>query len=229
MGKLQNIILQMKKNWIVYFLLFSVFLIFIQIILRIFIPNPEKIMLINPEIGSRLSPNQEIKIELSYSPRADECQISLSPEAQKDAEVKIQNENILISPKIGWPLATDLSIFISCPTFSQNILYQVKAAKDLSESEITIYQSGLDFEFAQTTKEYLSNYPFLEYFPIQRENYRLLFLRSQIKILVSSETLFSDEEKEIIRSKERKEIDKIGVPKEIPIIFTDELNSATIN
>lgn len=229
MRRLQQIWKKIKENWLQILIVCVITLIVIQVLQRVMSPEPGTILDTDPIPGAFLYPTQNIQLLLSYVPEKDECQITLNSPYQEQSQVKIEKDVITISPKIGWPPDEMVTVTLQCENLSQQVSFSVQSIDDLSEDEIMKYQTNLDLEFAATTKKYLSDKSYLEAFPIERDQYRLLFLRSQNKVLVSTKLLFSSEQKDVIRSSERQALDKIGVPSDIPIVFTDELNSATIN
>jgi len=229
MQQIQKLWKNIKENWLLILIAGVVILIVIQVMYRVITPEPEALLDTDPIPGASLNPTQSIRLLLSYSPKNNECQVNLDTPFQEQSTVEIENDVITLSPKIGWLPGKVITVDLQCPSFSQQVSFQVQTIDELPESERMKYQTNLDFEFAATTKKYLEDKPYLDAFPIERDQYRLLFLRSQNKVLVSTELTLSPEQKEAIRSSERQQLDTIGVPSEISIVFTDELNSATIN
>jgi len=139
--------------------------------------------------------NPEEKIKTVYQ----ENKIILSPETEFKTNTKYEIQ-VILKEKVIYTL-----VFTTFPLTPQEI------------EEQGTKQTAADLAFDEKYRDFLTNYPWYQTLPIERNEYRIIydFEREsfRIRIKIATETA---EDEEVIVNKALEELRKIGVPDPIP-------------
>lgn len=174
---------------------------------------------IQPQAQQLIASTQSI--ELVFNQDAEKCEIGGSANIEKELIAQKEKNVIQIYPQTVWP-KEEISIQIACKNFNTSLTYQVKPLEIMTEAEQAAEQTKLDYEFASNLESHQQQYPFADQFPIDRTDYRLMFISGQNAIVISPDETLTQPQKQAIITKERELLAPLNIPDEIPFVFSDE-------
>lgn len=177
-------------------------------------------------LPGRLEPGESIQVTFSQDPSKCTPVIDSIDTNNLTLTRTEQNELIITPYRSIWPLGQTITLRLECVrNGAREFTWQVTPLESLTPRQEAELQSILDVAVADANREYHEQNPFVASFPIRRETYVMRFLEAERIIYLFSEQTFTAQEKEAIRQTERPALDELGVPADIPIVFSDEYNN----
>ena len=133
-----------------------------------------------------------------------------------------KNKNILtIQPTWHWPVKSRLVVTITCDGENHEFAFITPDEARLSLDEQVLIQAASDYEVGQATKQFEEDFPYASLFPLERENYVLLYVaqEDEVRIIMRENTPISEAEQQRLIQTERLRLSELGVPGSVKLIF----------